>query len=538
MWFASPGGLICFDGEHWQTYNTAEDAPPVNVRTVFQDAGGVLWVGTSRGLARFDGHRIEVLHALPQALAEEILSIGQDAQGFLWIATDQHILQIDRTKLLAGTLENEDVLSYGAEDGLIETEGVRRHRSLVSDSSGRIWLSLPHSLAVADVQRAAGYRQPVRVRIDAAFPGSTAVLSSNNFNLSSNTRSITFRYAGTNTVTPQRIQFRYRLDGLDQTWSSGGSSRQVVYSHLAPGRYTFRMMASNALGAWNGPENDIMFYVQPAWWQTWFVRVLGTFDVAVLVLLLYRFRLMQVTNRLNKRFRDRLAERARIAQDLHDTLLQGVISAAMQLDVAQDHVSEDSPARPMMGRALQLMRQVTNEGREALRGLRTIDNSVSLETALERLLNESEPPPSSERRVRVEGNTRLLNTAVFDEAYRIGREAWINAVAHAEAARTEITIEYGRRGLRLTVSDNGRGIEPDMLKAGREGHFGLAGMKERAESIGSVLTICSRMQAGTEIELRVPAAIAYPRTEPGKFHWPWWIRKHDANSEEGRQQPR
>ena len=239
MWFASPSGLICFDGDHWTTYGASHHDPPLNVRTVFEDPDRMLWVGTSHGLARFDGGQIEVPRGLPQALGEEVLSIGQDAQGFLWVVTDQHVLQVDRAKLLSGTLKDNDVLSYGADDGLIEAEGVRRDRSLVSDSSGRIWLSLPHSLAVADVKAAEGYRLPVGVRIDAVLPEGTFAAKPQGFELPRETRNITFRYSGTNISIPQRTQFRYLLDGVDQTWSSDASLRQVAYTPLSPGAIHF-----------------------------------------------------------------------------------------------------------------------------------------------------------------------------------------------------------------------------------------------------------------------------------------------------------
>jgi signal transduction histidine kinase/ligand-binding sensor domain-containing protein len=537
MWFASSSGLVSFDGEHWVTYQAADTGPPLNVRTVFEDSSHVLWVGTSQGLALFNGRQIEALHKPPPVLTEEVLGIGQDAQGFLWVVTDQHVLQIDRSKLVSGTLENEDVLSYGGNDGLAETEGVRRHRSLVSDSYGRIWLSLLHSLAVADVKAAGAYHLPVRVRIDSVATENEGSRSKN-LSLPSGTRSITFRYAGTSIVLPQRTQYRYRLDRLDQTWSASASSHQVVYTHLEPGTYTFRIMASNALGIWNGPESEVTFNVRPAFWQSWYFRVLAVLMAGALAITLYNARLTQVTGQLNRRFQDRLAERTRIAQDLHDTLLQGVISALMQLDVAQDDLPEDSPARAALARVLQRMRQVTKEGREALTGLRTIDSSVTLETAFQRMTNELVAPVTTEALVFHQGHPRALKRAFFDEVYRIGREAYINAVAHADATRIEITVDYGLRAFRLLVNDNGCGIDARILKNGREGHWGLTGMKERAEAIGSVLTIDTHTPGGTSVELRVPAAIAYSFASSRQILWPWLSRRNHSDYEKERRQSR
>ena len=532
MWFASPSGLMSFDGADWMTYRSQEAEAVPNVRTVFEDANRVLWIGTSHGLARFVHGHIEVPPNLPQVLSEEVLSIGQDSGGFLWIASAQHVLQIDPAKLLSGTLGEQDVLSYGVDDGLTETEGVRRDRALVSDSSGRIWLSRAHSIAVADANSAKGYRLPVRARIDSISLQDGAVERLQNLDLPPEIRSIGFRYSGTNLSLQQRTLFRYRLDGLDQSWSTDASSRQVVFTHLTPGHYRFRMFASNALGLWNGPETDIAFRIRPAFWQTWYFQTLCVLALISVAVALYRIRLMQVSEQLNRRFQDRLAERTRIAQDLHDTLLQGVISATMQLDVAQDRVEQDSPARPLLRRVLQMMRQVTDEGREALRGLRTHDNGVDLEAMFRRLSNETASAPAGRFSVRAEGRLRPLQSALLDDVYRIGREAYTNAAVHAQASRIEVVLEFGHRAFRLVVRDDGRGMAAEVLKSGRSGHWGLAGMRERARAIGSVLKIRSRVPGGTEVELVVPARIAYTRVNSRRKLWPWRRRRQYSEQQE------
>ena len=536
MWFTSPSGLLSFAANHWTIYGANGAEPSPNVRTVFEDSAHVLWIGTSHGLARFgDGH-IQSIHDLPQALTEEVLGIGQDAQGFLWVATAHHILRVDRSPLLAGTLTEKDVFSFAAEDGLPETEGVRRDRSLVSDASGRIWLSLANSLALADAQSADEYRWPSSVRIDSVSPAES-YSPGNSLNVPPETRNITFRYSATSLFMPRRIQFRYRLDDSDQAWSNGDSLRQVVYTHLSPGRYTFNIMASNALGEWNGPETHIAFIIRPAFWQTWYFRLLCAVALTLAIISLYRIRMVHYSARLNRRFQDRLAERTRIAQDLHDTLLQGVLSASLQLDIAQDHLAHDSPARPRLQRVLQLMRQVTEEGREALRGLRSFNSDIDLETAFARLPREAgfEPPPIY--RVHVQGRPRQLMPAVRNEVYFIGREALLNAFAHAHSRNIDVTLEYGTRAFRLLVRDDGCGIEPRVLKNGRNGHWGLAGMRERAKAIGSVLKIQSRGSTGTDVELSVPAVIAFADLSARSSFLSWRRKKKDPQSYENRQPP-
>ncbi|HEY1214724.1 MAG TPA: histidine kinase [Bryobacteraceae bacterium] len=530
MWFASPEGLVSFEAGRWTTFTPAESDPPLNIRTVFEDLNHELWIGTSHGLAFLDHGQIQVPRNVPRVLKEEVLGITQDAHGFLWLATAEHVLQINLIKLVNRTLTDRDVLIYGADDGLLETRGVRRDRSVIAGRQGRIWFSLLNSVAFANPEDAEGYLRPVRVRIEPPSSESSYTTPSDGSGLSADTRSVTFQFAASTMLMPQRTQFRYRLDGSgDSSWSYGSSSRRVVFTHLSPGNYRFRIMASNALGMWNGPESQIAFSIRPAYWQTWYFQLLIAASMAGLAVVLYRLRMMKVKSHLNRRFQDRIAERTRIAQELHDTLLQGVISASMQLDVAQDHLPEESHVKGVLARVLEQMRQVIAEGRQSLRGLRTIDSSLGIEVALKGVTTES-PASNVEVSVHVYGNQRQLKDPVFDEIYRIGREAYINAIAHSGARQIKISIEYGLRNFHLTVTDDGCGIDTDTLERGREGHWGIAGMRERARSIGSVLEISSRAAGGTSVDLKVPSTIAYAASRRKSITWLSRIRKHNPNS--------
>lgn len=248
----------------------------------------------------------------------------------------------------------------------------------------------------------------------------------------------------------------------------------------------------------------------PPFWLTWWFRIiLGLVAVAALFLL-YRWHLHQVSKELNLRFEARLAERTRIAQDLHDTLLQGLVSASMQLHVANDHLAEDSPAKPMVGRVMQLMGQVIEEGRDAVRGLRaTSGNADDLETAFSQIGQEFGKEKVKDYRIIVEGTPRAMHPLIRDEAYRIGREALSNAFRHAQANKIEVELEYTTKHLRILVRDDGAGIDSNVLQTGKDGHWGLAGMRERAESIGARFKVLSRLQTGTEVELLIPGQIAF-----------------------------
>jgi signal transduction histidine kinase len=236
----------------------------------------------------------------------------------------------------------------------------------------------------------------------------------------------------------------------------------------------------------------------------------------------------QLTRRLSVRFQDRLAERTRIAQELHDTLLQGVLSATLQLDVVEDQTPQDSPTKPMLRRVLELMAHVTEEGRNALRGLRTQEShNLSLETSLSRVRQEFANDENANYRVKSQVGTRPLRPMIRDEVYRIGREAIVNAFLHAQAGNIDVEVEYTNRFFRVLVRDDGRGIDPRVLDTGRDGHWGLTGMRERSESIGASLKLRSRIGAGTEVELTVPSAVAYESQSRGPIlqRLAWLYRK-------------
>lgn len=267
----------------------------------------------------------------------------------------------------------------------------------------------------------------------------------------------------------------------------------------------------------------------PAFWQTWWFRLAVGLACLCALLAFYRYRMRALARRLNMRFEERLAERLRIAQELHDTMLQGVLSASMQLHVAVDNLPEDSPTRAPLVHIQGLLGQVVEEGRNVVRGLRS-DGSQSpdLEQAFSRVRQELSAGERSAFRVVVEGRPRPMHPIIRDEVYRIGREAVVNAFRHSGAENIEVDVEYAGRHLCVTVSDDGRGIDPQVLQSGRDGHWGLSGMRERAEMIGARLTVRSRVASGTEVELLVPGHVAF-QTQSPRRGLAWFKRRPEEN---------
>ena len=511
VWFGTPNGLSAFSRGAWRTYVMKDGLPSSDINALFEDHAGVLWIGTARGIAVFQDGQLRLAGDAAVALGGSVLGFAEDRRGSLWLSTVDRVLRVDRERLLHGALQDGDVREYGVADGLHGVEAVKRHGIVAADGEGQIWFGLMHGLAVADPARADRRSPPALTTIEQITADGVALDSHNLVRLPSSRRRLAFTYQGLSLAVPERVRYRYRLDGFDTAWNGPVSERQAVYTNLAPGPYRFRVVASNGDGVWSEAEASMRFEIQPMFWQTAWFRVSGLFVAGLSAWGIYRLRVRQVARRLSVRFEERLAERTHIARELHDTLLQGFMSASMQLHVAVDRLADDSPEKSSLARVLDLMGKVIEEGRNAVRGLRSSSGaSDDLEQAFAGIQKEVAGNAAAYR-VIVDGQPRSLNPIVRDEVYRIGREGLVNAFHHSGATRIEIELEYGVRELSVFVRDDGRGIDPHVVEAGSDGHWGLTGMRERARRIRGALKIRSREGAGTEVELRVPADVAFER---------------------------
>jgi len=530
MWFATPNGLSALENGRWQTYRLPDGLPSEDVNCFLQDSKGVLWIGTAAGLVLRDSGRFRMPAGEPPPLRESIMGLAEDRYGSLWVSTSNHVLRVNRDNLFRGALAGSDIREYGLADGLRGVEGVKRQQSVFADSLKRIWFSLNRGISVVDPGRLRSSSAPALVYIQTVSADGRAIDLKDPLRIPPRRRRTVFGYVGLSLSVPERVRFRYMLDGFDRGWSEPVAGREAAYTNLPPGAYRFRVMASNPDGVWSKNEASIPFSVDPLFWQTSWFWLSVVLVSAVAVFALYRFRLHQLTSRLNVRFEERLAERTRIARELHDTLLQGILSASMHAHVAADRLPADSQAKPTLTRALQLMAQVIEEGRNTLRGLRASEGaSLDIEQALSRIQDEL-GREKVDFRVIVEGERRPLRPALRDEVYKIGREALINAFRHARAKSVEVELKYTGGHLRLLVRDDGCGIDPHVVDAGRDGHWGLSGMRERADRIGARLHVFSSATAGTEIELSIPSHVAFQDHAEWGLRWPGRRRTPRSNS--------
>jgi signal transduction histidine kinase/ligand-binding sensor domain-containing protein len=530
MWFATPNGLSAQSNREWHRYSTNDGLPSNDVNTLFEDSGRQLWIGTAAGLALFQGGRLQPPLKLPPLVGTSVLGFAEDRAGYLWISAADRVLRVNRERLARGSIADADVREYGPVDGLPGVEGIKRHRSLVVDSRGRIWLSTSRGLSMADPARVESGAAPVLVHVEALSADGAPFDRPGAIDLPPRRQRITLAYNGLSLSVPERIMFRYRLDGFDREWSVPSRLREAVYTNLGPGGYRFRVMASNSDGVWSGQEAVIQFRIRPAFWQTVWFRIAAMLCVAAAAWAAHRVRMMQVAHQLSVRFEARVTERTRIARELHDTLLQGFHGLLLRFQGATNALPE-GPAKTRFESAIDLAAQAIAEARDAVQGLRssaieTNDLAAAITSLGQALAADDTTANSAVLHVAVEGTPRNLHPILRDELYRIAGEALRNAFRHAQARQIEVEIRYDEHQLRLRVRDDGKGMAPQVpVEQGTSGHFGLPGMHERATLVGGRLDIWSDINSGTEVELRVPGVVAYATpSAPRRF----WLSRDDC----------
>jgi signal transduction histidine kinase len=527
LWLAFPDSVIYFKGGQIRaSYTVADGLGRGHIRDLQLDRDGTLWAATETGISRLkDGHVVTLTskNGLPCDDAQWVM---EDDDRSFWVYMACGLARIARPELDAWAVAAANDPTRRVQITVFDSsDGVRNHwgttgnsPSVAKSSDGKLWFLPWDGVSVIDPRHIPFNRLPPPLHIEQITADRKTYDAASDVNgglrLPPLVRDLKIEYSALSLVTPEKVLFRYKLEGHDGDWQEVGNRRQAFYNNLPPGNYRFRVSACNNNGIWNEAGTFLDFSVAHAYYQTTWFRLSCVAAFLALLGALYQLRLRQVARQFNMRLEERVSERTRIAQELHDTLLQGFISASMQLHVAIDQVPDDSPAKTRLGRVFRLMGQVIEEGRNAVRGLRSANSeSLDLEHAFSRIRQElaihNEMGEQTGFRVIVEGRPKTLHPILRDEIYSIGREALVNAFRHSQAKSIEVEVEYAANHLRLLVRDDGCGIDPQVLRSGRDGHWGLTSMRERAERIGARLDVRSRSAAGTEVELSVPGKAAF-----------------------------
>jgi len=401
-------------------------------------------------------------------------------------------------------------------DGLPAKPAEQRAPVLAKTGDGRIWVATANGIAYVDPRRIPRNPLPPPVSVESLKVNGKETTPVDGLVLSAGSNDLEIDYTALSLTIPERVRFKYKLEGHDSEWRDVGGRRQAYYGGLPPKDYRFRVIAANDSGVWNEAGASFGFSIAPAYYQTRWFQALCAAAFLALLWGLYRFRLHQIAERFNTRMEARVDERTRIARELHDTLLQS-FQALMIHFQAVDNLLPPGKGKDALEKVLDRADRALVEGRNAIQNIRsstTVTNELShAVTALGEELagsHDGETGPATFR-VSVEGTPRDLRPILRDDIYRIAREALQNAFRHAQASQIEADITYGDSLLRLRVRDDGKGIDPKHLQAGRDGHWGLPGMRERAQQIGAQFEMWSEVGAGTEVELRIPGSIVYEK---------------------------
>lgn len=514
--------VVLVEGDRVRRLSRAEGLDIGDLGIVAPRLGGGVLVGGDKGIARFEGTRFRSLRAGPGAPLDRIAGIIETARGETWLNGIAGIARVATRDLDAafdrpGSLPRWQVFDFAdGVPGLAQQDSYTP--TAIDGPDGRIWFITNHGIAWIDPT--ALHRNPlpppVVIRALRADGHDTAIAPG--LKLAAGTSSLQIDYTALSLAVSERVRFRYRLDGVDTGWVDPGERRQAFYTKLGPGKYVFRVIAANNDGVWNTTGARLDFEILPTFVQTPTFIALVLILAAAVLWLLYSIRLRQMSVRIRARLEERLGERERIARELHDTLLQGFQGLMLRFQAATERIPPGEPARTMMEAALDQADTVLVEGRDSVRGLRTAAVRDLSATFVAVAAQAGDPAVKFE--VVVEGHPRPLHPVVATEITRIGSEAIVNAFRHARAGRIDVHIGYPRNALALKIVDDGQGIDEAILEAGRKGHFGLTGMRERAALIRGEFSLSSRLGAGTEVALTVPARFAYANPRR-RFAWPF-----------------
>jgi signal transduction histidine kinase len=393
-------------------------------------------------------------------------------------------------------------------------------------------------VAVIDPQELTKNPVPPAVHIERLVADGAVVAATQPVQLQPLTRDVEIDYTALSLAEPRKVQFRYKLEGFDPDWRDAGTRRQAFYTNLHPHAYRFRVLACNNDGVWNESGATLDFDLLPAFYQTQWFRLLCALVLIILAWGAYRLRVWQVTTRAQELFEEHLKERKRIALELHDSLIQDVMGISLQIEVTDELLPADLPAKQSLARALRLCKSALDEGRRTLNDLRTVSLSAAdLVKSFSQLTNELTRDAGTEIDVTVEGRERSLNATMGNDVLQVGRQAITNALQHAHARKIHVLLSYGERLLQIRVQDNGRGINEETLNLGRPGHYGIIGMKERAERLGGSISIGSRVGKGTEVTLTVPAHPLY-QDDARRSHWRFGDQWHYLTGRLGIRKPK
>ncbi len=501
------------------------------VLDLLRNRDGTFWAATENGLSRISNGHVATLTTANGLPCNKVHWIIEDESSSYWLYTQCGLLRVAHTELDAWVADPKrtiQVTTFDAADGIrLASTLSGMHPQVAKSSDGKIWFVNYDTVSFFDPSRMTRNMLAPPVHIEQITADHKIYDAQSGLRLPPLVRDLSIDYTALSLVAPEKTHFKYQLEGQDPDWREVINNRKAQYSNLASGNYRFRVIASNNSGVWNETGASLDFSIAPAYWQTGWFRAVCVTAILGLLWMLYRLRMRQLAHEFDVKLEARVEERTRIARELHDTLLQSFNGLLLRFRTVHALFSKNpDQARTILEEAIDETRQALTEGRQSVQGLRsslvgTHEFSEAIQTLTEELASHPTHSGGAEVRLNVEGTPRKKRPLIRDEIYRIASEALRNAFQHAEASRIEVQLSYGEKSFELRVRDDGKGIDPEFFPdGGPAGHFGLRGMRERAQQIGGQLTVWSAPDSGTEVVLSIPGALAYDTAKRARRFWP------------------
>ena len=516
VWLVYSDRLIAVDGANIRTYAVPQGLTigPLNI---VAGRDRQLWAGGQSGLAFLKDDRFHALHTTATELGSITGIVVRNNDG-LWLAASPGIVHIPEGEVQQALRQPGYRVSYEVFDLVsdlpeqLQRGSVHVYSSgVVESSDGLLWFATRSGIARLNPAHIVRNPMPPPITIRSIVADDKYYSPLTNAALPALTKNLRLDYTALSLSVPERVRFRYKLENWDRDWQEAGTRRQAFYTNLSPGNYVFLVAASNNDGVWNQEAATFRFSVAPAWYQTAWFRLLCLALFLFLAWLAYQYRVRQLSRAMSARFDERLAERTQLAREFHDTFLQTIQGSKMVADDALDGPGDPTRLRRAIEQISTWLTQATEEGRAALNSLRTSTTERNdLTDALRRATQNGLLPTSMAVDFTVIGEAKEMHPIVRDEVYRIGYEAIRNSFMHSHGKRLEVRLKYAQ-DLSVSIKDDGAGIDPTILANGKHGHFGLQGMRERAERIGGKFTLTSSATHGTEISVVIPGDIVFPK---------------------------
>ncbi len=571
LWIATPDGVSHMKNGHFQSYTVAEGLSSNHVFSVYQDRSGSVWAQTQGGIDRLVGERFVPLPAaqtrdgpLSIRLAEDsfgdlytmnspkgisliennrliavnenlkVRDMVESSQHDLWFSGIDGIIRITLNDLKKSAIDRDAPLDYARfdrADGMNSIQCSVGAPNMAITPDNKLWVATVKGLAMLDLARLQQANTKPKVFVGAVTIGKSKELAGRELVLAPGTHHVELHLQAVDLASPEKVRLQYRMDSVDATWLDADATRTAIYTNIPVGTHAFHVRVSGSDGAWD--RIGILYNItqRPYFYQTTWFRLVSVSALVFLLLAAYLIRVRHIIRQTHIRHEERLVERERIARELHDTLLQSFQGLTLHFQRVRNLLpGRAAEAIQTLDRALDGAEQAIVEGRDAIHDLRSsapvaLSLAEEITSLGEELVAKDRNEDPVQFRVVIEGSAQTLHQNVHIEIFRIAREGLRNAFCHSHACRIETEIAYTSNLFRLRIRDDGKGMDPDMRKRGeRTEHWGLAGMRERAKRLSGELDVWSEPGAGTEVDLRVPASIAYQSSPARNSMWLFWIK--------------